>query len=131
MLWCEFYLKHIQYQLINLNFCREPCVGENNGVREYDDCEVQLGEGGGTIGWCHTHTSCASLMKMNKKLEICSFIFFCTFAGKAESHCFWFSFFLSKEPTDCVKKAVSVNEGKDMGRIISKNNFNEKMSKKN
>jgi len=39
-------------------------------------------------------------------------------------------FFLSFQEagTDCVKKAVSVNEGKD---IISKNNFSEKISKKN
>ena len=68
--------KYIHHSIVS--FCRDICVGENHGVREHDDCKVQLGEAEwGTIGWCHTHTSCAFFFdNKNKKLEICSFICF-------------------------------------------------------
>ena len=88
------------YPSINLYFCRDICVGENDGVREHDDSEVQLGEAeeGGTIGWCHTHTSCASLLKRTTNWKNVSLHLFRTFAGKVESHCFWFSFFPRSRP---------------------------------
>ena len=111
------------YPSINLHFCRDICVGENDGVREHDDSKVQLGEAeeGGTIGWCHTHTSCASLLKRTTNWKKCPFIFSALLQGKLKVIA---SGFLSFQGAgQLCEKAVSVNEGKDASIIISKKLF--------
>ena len=74
------------------------------------------------IGWCHTHTSCASLLKQTGNVSLHLF----PHLRRKRWKSLLLVFFLSKESANCVKKAVSVLEGKYVSIIISKNYFNAK-----
>ena len=115
-------------------FCRDIRVGENNGVCEHDDSEVQLGEAErGTIGWGCTHTSCAFFVfDKNKKLEMCSFIVFSVLSqGKMKVIasvflCFWGVGQLREKGCECEWEERC--EHNDFNAKISKEKSSKKLS---